>query len=187
MTSLLRPTPSCDSRISAFSFGVSGATPHTLALCCTDCAQGSEAPLVRVRTMDRVRALTWLCHVGPTPECVCAVCEDVGAPIGILQDGCHLAHRTARAHGGKKEPANFAGSSGDGRVCVTYDVTGSETVSPSVLVLTEQTVARFMTGWITLLYLGLPTEKETRVMLTLFPGRSSGQRVFGLGRAAARP
>ena len=69
--------------------------------------EGSEAPLVRVRTMDRVRALTWLCHVGPTPECVCVVCEDVGAPIGILQDGCHLAHRTARAHGGKKEPANL--------------------------------------------------------------------------------
>jgi hypothetical protein len=100
-------TPSCNSRISAFSFGVSGATPHTLVLCCTDCAEGSEAPLVRVRTMDRVRALTWLCHVGPTLECVCAVCEDVDTPIGILQDGWHLAHRRARAHGGKREPANL--------------------------------------------------------------------------------
>ena len=57
--------------------------------------------------MDRVRALTWLCCAGEGHETLCGVCEDSDAPIGVLQDGWHLAHRQARVHGGKKEPANL--------------------------------------------------------------------------------
>ena len=105
--SLPCPSTACDGKVSVFSFAVTGETPQTLALRCPDCTEGSETPLVRVRTMDRVRALTWLCHAGKNSECLCGICEDGDAPIGVLQDGWHLAHRTARAHGGKKEPANL--------------------------------------------------------------------------------
>ena len=106
--SLPCPSPACDGKVSVFSFAVTGETTQTLALCCPDCAEGSEVPLVRMRIMDRVRALTWLCHAGKNSECLCGICEDSEAPIGVLQDGWHLAHRTARAHGGKKkEPTNL--------------------------------------------------------------------------------
>ena len=47
------PSPACDGKVSVFSFAVTGETPPALP---PDCVEGSEAPLVRVSTMDRVRS-----------------------------------------------------------------------------------------------------------------------------------
>jgi hypothetical protein len=95
--------------VSVFAFGVVGDGVSALKVCCPDCVEDAAegVALCRVREMDRVRALTWLCAAGAAGTTVCAVCGDQEQPIGVLQDGWQLAHRRARAQGGKREPQNL--------------------------------------------------------------------------------
>ena len=104
------PSASCCNLVSVFAFAVVGVDLTGLKICCPDCAEDAaeEAkPLCRVRTMDRTRALTWLCAAGEKASVVCAVCGDLEQPIGVLQDGWHVTHRRARVAGGARVPSNL--------------------------------------------------------------------------------
>jgi hypothetical protein len=108
--SMACPSEHCAQRVSVFAFAVVGDNIASLRICCTECADelADDVTLCRIREIDRVRAITWLCAAGEAGTTLCAVCCDKDQPIGVLQDGWQLAYRCSRAKGGKREAQNLA-------------------------------------------------------------------------------